>query len=89
VPATDDPFQFGDAGMWNFIFPHADGTVFHVMIGGKTVEVAFQEFRRNWWTVEMTRAVGVWRNAALTHRVLPIYDEGKDEMDCFLQELKP
>lgn len=75
--------------MFHFIFPHADGTVFHVALGGKDVEDAFREFRRNWWTVEMTRCVGVWHNAALTHRVLPIYDQGKDEMDCFLQPLTP
>lgn len=75
--------------MFRFIMPFEDGTVLNVALGGKDVEAAFAEFRRNWWTVEMTRAVAVFHNSALTHRVLPIYDSGKDEMDCFLQELKP
>lgn len=75
--------------MFRFILPFEDGTVLNIALGGKDVEAAFSEFRRNWWTVEMTRSIGVWHNAALVGRVLPIYDQGRDEMDCFLQELKP
>jgi len=75
--------------MFRFIMPLDDGSVVNVPIGATDLEAAFRLFRRDWWNVEMTRSIGVWHNAALVGRVLPIYDQGTEEMDCFLQELKP
>lgn len=75
--------------MFRFIMPFDDGTVLNIAIGAKDVDAAFHQFRIQWWNCGMSRAIGVWHNAALTHRVLPIYDQGKDEMDCFLQTLSP
>lgn len=70
--------------------PRADGTVYCILIGARDLEQAFQQFRDHWFSpLDHTRSVGVWQEAALVARVLPITDRNTDELTCFLQELKP
>lgn len=74
--------------MFHFVFPRSNGTVFHVAIGAASVSVAFEQFARDWWTEDLG-AIGVWHNAALVCRVLPVMQQQTGELEPFMQELKP
>lgn len=76
--------------MFAFVMPRADGTVFHLTLGGRDLDHAFQQFRDGWWTeTDHTWAIGVWRNAALVARILPIVDPMTGLMTCFMVAIKP
>ena len=75
--------------MFHFISPNADGTVMHIAIGANDINAAFEQFQRDWFRPTMNRSIGVWHNAALTHRVLPVYNVQTDSLDCFIQPLMP
>jgi hypothetical protein len=70
--------------------PRADGTVYHLMLGGRDLDHAFEQFKDSWFeAADHTRSVGVWMNAALVARVLPITDKQTGELTCFMQPLFP
>lgn len=74
--------------MFFFIMPRPDLTIFHLAIGARDLNHAFEQFQRDWFRPEEhTRAIGVWMNAALIARVLPITDIQTDKLTCFLQEI--
>lgn len=74
--------------VFHFVFPRANGTVFHIAIGATDVNAAFVAFAKDWWTPDLG-AVGVWMNSALVCRVLPIMQKQTGELEPFMQELRP
>jgi hypothetical protein len=70
--------------------PRPDGTIFHLMIGARDLDHAFEQFRDSWFRAkEHTRSIDVWMNTALVARVLPILQRRSGEMECFIQEHSP
>jgi hypothetical protein len=75
--------------MFHFVMPRSDCTVFHVALGARDLEHAFEQFQRDWFRAhEHTGSVGVWHNAALTARVLPISNPQTGEIEPFMQIIK-
>jgi len=76
--------------VFHFVMPRADGTVYHLTLGGKDLDHAFQQFRDGWWTeTDHTRCVGIWLNSALVAYTMPIVDPMTGLMTCFMVEIKP
>jgi hypothetical protein len=76
--------------MFHFIMPRPDCTVFHVAIGARDLEHAFEQFKRDWFRAhEHTYSVGVWHNAALTARILPTMRGETGEIEPFMQIINP
>ena len=75
--------------MFRFIHPFSDGTLSDIMIGARDLDHAFEQYRSEWWRQDMTGCVGIWHNAALTARIVPITNMQTDELEPLLQELKP
>jgi hypothetical protein len=46
--------------MFHFLNPFPDGTVSHIMLGGKDLAEAFDEYRRYWWLLSTPGAVAVF-----------------------------
>jgi hypothetical protein len=75
--------------MFHFVMPRPDCTVFHVAIGARDLEHAFEQFQRDWFRAhEHTRSLGVWHNSALTARVLPISNPDTGELEPSMQIIK-
>ena len=76
--------------MFHFVMPRPDCTVFHVALGARDLEHAFEQFKRDWFRAdEHAGSMGVWHNAALTARVLPIRNQHTHELEPIMEIIKP
>jgi hypothetical protein len=60
--------------MFRFIVPFSDGTVWDVAIGATDLAAAVNQYIRFYWNPGTTGAIAVWHNAALTGRILPVFN---------------
>lgn len=72
--------------MWHFLLPKPDGSVFHIVLGGKDTAAAFEEFAREYWHEGLTGSIGVWMNHCLCARVTTIVNNDTGEVRPYLQE---
>ena len=72
--------------MYHIIHPFSDGTVYHLMLGGKTVEDAFEEFRRYYWLPTYI-CLAVFQNHCLCARVVAVLNEQTGENEPRLEIL--
>lgn len=72
--------------MYHYVRPRADGTIYHLTLGGRDLAHSFVQFASHWWTAgDHTRSTGVWHQAALVARVLTVLNSQMGEVEPFLQ----
>ena len=60
------PFE---GSMYHILFPFADGTAYHLMLGGKTLADAFDEYRRYHYNPCIPGSLAVYHHGALVGRI--------------------